>query len=283
MNNPLVSVHMITYNHEPYIAQAIEGVLRQETNFPIELVIGEDCSTDRTREIVMEYQKRHPDIIRVITSDQNVGMHKNNKRTIKACRGKYLTFCEGDDYWHHTKKLQMQVDYLEAHPEVVLVAHRAHKVDLNNNIRTAFPPAQPAYLRPRDIIVKGGGFFATNSMMLKRSLLQELPDWFCTFPVGDVPLINLAIQRGKVGFVNEIMSAYRKNVPGSWTSRQNSTKKKVTHLLDVDKAYGRLMRQEKKYTFWYYEKRLLVYWKIVNVCIRGMAKYVLKPFLRRRV
>lgn len=121
MNNPLVSVKMITYNHEPYIAQAIEGVLQQETDFPIELVIGEDCSNDHTREIVMEYQKRHPDIIRVITSDQNVGMRKNSNRTAKACRGKYLAFCEGDDYWHHSKKLQMQVDYLEAHPEVGLI------------------------------------------------------------------------------------------------------------------------------------------------------------------
>lgn len=121
MNRPLVSVHMITYNHEPYIARAIEGVLSQETSFPIELVVGEDCSTDRTREIALDYQQRYPDIIRVITSDENVGMCANANRVSKDCGGKYLAFCEGDDYWHHPKKLQMQVDYLESHPECGLV------------------------------------------------------------------------------------------------------------------------------------------------------------------
>lgn len=121
VKEPLVSACMITYNHAPYIAQAIEGVLQQETDFPFELVIGEDCSTDGTREIVLEFQKRHPDIIRVIKSDHNVGATKNGCRTERACRGKYIAYCEGDDYWHHPQKLQKQVDLLESHPEVGLV------------------------------------------------------------------------------------------------------------------------------------------------------------------
>ena len=129
MTAPLVSVHMITYNHAPYIAQAVEGVLQQKTNFPFELVIGEDCSTDGTREIVFEYQKKYPDIIRVITSDKNVGAKANGYRTMKACQGKYLAFCEGDDYWHHPHKLQKQADYMESHPECGLV-HSSYDVYL---------------------------------------------------------------------------------------------------------------------------------------------------------
>ena len=121
MKEPLVSVAMITYNHAPYIVQAIEGILQQETNFPIELVIGEDCSTDGTREIVFDYKKRHPDIIKIVTSDRNVGACKNTVRTERACRGKYIAFCEGDDYWHHPKKLQKQIDFLETHPDYGLV------------------------------------------------------------------------------------------------------------------------------------------------------------------
>jgi glycosyltransferase involved in cell wall biosynthesis len=117
VDNPLVSVKMITYNQKSYIARAIEKVLQQETEFLFELVIGEDCSTDGTREIVLDYQKKHPDIIRIITSDKNVGLRKNGLRTDLACRGKYIAYCEGDDYWHHPKKLQMQVEYLENHPE----------------------------------------------------------------------------------------------------------------------------------------------------------------------
>ena len=119
--NPVVSVHMITYNHEPYIAQAIEGVLMQKTDFPIELIIGEDCSTDRTREIVLEYQKKHPEIIRVLSSEKNLGMVKNSFLIDGACRGKYIAYCEGDDFWHHPQKLQKQVDYLESHPDCGLV------------------------------------------------------------------------------------------------------------------------------------------------------------------
>lgn len=121
MNAPLVSVKMITFNHAPFIARAIEGVLKQKTNFPFELVIGEDCSTDGTREIAFCYRDKYPDIIRIVTSDQNVGMKKNGYRTTKACKGKYIAFCEGDDFWHHPEKMQKEADYLEANPDCGMV------------------------------------------------------------------------------------------------------------------------------------------------------------------
>ena len=109
---PLVSVHMITYNRALYIRQAIDGVLAQNTTFPIELVIGEDCSTDGTREIVFEYQRQHPDLIRLVVSDSNVGASDNSRRSLALCRGKYIAFCEGDDYWTDSYKLQKQADFL---------------------------------------------------------------------------------------------------------------------------------------------------------------------------
>lgn len=110
---PLVSVCMTTYNHEQYIAQAIESVLCQQTNFGVEIVIGEDCSTDNTLKICQEYQRRYPDRIRIVASKQNVGMHANYRRTIEACRGKYIAMCDGDDWFSDENKLQMQVDMLE--------------------------------------------------------------------------------------------------------------------------------------------------------------------------
>lgn len=121
VEQPLVSVQMLSYNHQPFITRAIDGVINQKTNVPFELVIGEDCSTDGTREIVFDYQKKYPDIIQVVTSDRNVGMRKNSIRTTQACRGKYIAICDGDDYWHNVDKLQMQADYLEAHPNCGLV------------------------------------------------------------------------------------------------------------------------------------------------------------------
>ncbi|NWF49023.1 MAG: glycosyltransferase [Ignavibacteriaceae bacterium] len=119
--NPLVSIQMITYNHVSYIGQAIESVLMQKTNFPIELVIGEDCSTDGTREIVFDYAKKYPEIIRIITSEKNVGIHENGIRTLLSCTGKYIALLEGDDYWTDPYKLQKQVDFLEANPDYGMV------------------------------------------------------------------------------------------------------------------------------------------------------------------
>lgn len=130
--DPTVSVQMITYNQEPYIAQAIEGVLMQKTDLPFELIIGEDCSTDHTRTIVLDYQKKYPGLIRVITSDNNVGMMNNSLRTMVACRGKYIALCEGDDYWTDPCKLQKQVDFLEANPEYGMISSDINLIDIDS-------------------------------------------------------------------------------------------------------------------------------------------------------
>lgn len=119
--HPMVSVKMITYNHAPYIGRAIESVVTQEFDFPFELVIGEDCSSDGARDIVLEYQRKYPHIIRIITSQENVGAVKNSWRTEKACRGKYIAWCEGDDYWHHPQKLGKQVAFLEENEDYGMV------------------------------------------------------------------------------------------------------------------------------------------------------------------
>ena len=130
--HPVVSVHMITYNHEPYIRQAIEGVMMQKTDFEFELVIGEDCSQDKTREICFEYQKKHPDKIRVLWWHENVSNLGGNGRRVSAhCRGEFIAFCEGDDYWIDPLKLQKQVDVMRNHPNVGLcfTDGRFHNLD----------------------------------------------------------------------------------------------------------------------------------------------------------
>ena len=121
--HPVVSVWMTTYNHEPYIRQAIEGVMMQKTDFEFELVIGEDCSTDKTREICFEYQKKHPDKIRVLWSAKNLNRNPhpaggNGRRTLVRCRGEFIADCEGDDYWIDPLKLQKQVNVMRKYPNV---------------------------------------------------------------------------------------------------------------------------------------------------------------------
>ena len=113
---PLVSVCMTAYNHAPYIGRAIEGVLSQRTTFAVELVLSDDCSPDGTGAICRDYAARYPDRIRLLTGDVNVGMRANYRRTIEACRGRYVAMCDGDDWWCDPLKLQRQVEALEADP-----------------------------------------------------------------------------------------------------------------------------------------------------------------------
>lgn len=114
----MVSVCMITYNHEKYIAQAIEGVIMQKTDFDFELVIGEDCSTDNTRKICKKYADAYPEIIKLLPEKRNLGMIPNFNRTLNKCTGHYIAICEGDDYWIDPNKLQKQYDFLKNNPEV---------------------------------------------------------------------------------------------------------------------------------------------------------------------
>ena len=138
MKNVSLSIVMITYNHEPYIRQAIEGVLMQETFFNIELVIGEDCSTDKTRSICEEYADKFPDKINLLPTEGNLGMMPNFMRTLEARTGKYIALCEGDDYWTDSLKLQKQLDFLEENEECVVCGTRflEEKVQNGKKIHT---------------------------------------------------------------------------------------------------------------------------------------------------
>jgi len=126
---PIVSICMITYNHEKFIAEAIAGVLMQKTSFNYQLVIGEDYSTDNTLHICQKYANENPDRIKILPSEKNLGMTPNFIRTLNACAGKYIAFCEGDDYWTDPYKLEKQVDFLERNPDYSLVWTRFKMLD----------------------------------------------------------------------------------------------------------------------------------------------------------
>src|SRR4051794_11773039 len=120
-----LTVAMITYNHEPFIAQALDSILMQQVSFDHEILIGEDCSTDRTREIVRAYRQRYPDKIRLQLPETNRGMMQNFVAVLAAARGDYVALLEGDDYWTAPDKLARQVAYLDAHPECAICFHDA--------------------------------------------------------------------------------------------------------------------------------------------------------------
>ena len=177
---PLVSVMMITYNHAPYIARGIESVLAQKTDFPFELVIGEDCSTDDTREIVFDYQRRFPDKVRVITSERNVGATRNSVRTHAALRGKYMAWCEGDDFWHRDDKLQQQAQYLENHEDCVLVCSDYDRlyVETGERVTNYFRTRRkPPVSNPRiEDLLHGHGGILTCTAMSRLDLVRSITD-----------------------------------------------------------------------------------------------------------
>lgn len=215
----LVSVATITYNHAPLIRRCIESVLMQKTSFAFEFVIGEDCSTDGTREIVLDYARKYPGIIRGITSESNVGAKENSIRTILACQGEYIAFCEGDDYWIDPFKLQKQYEACIKY-NAVLVVHGTFVLVLKegkpNRVDVGLPQAESGYLGIEDLILRNKNF-ATSSMFIRSDIIQNLPGWYGESPIGDVPIKLIAASLGKVYFLNEIMSVYQKGTPQSWT------------------------------------------------------------------
>jgi glycosyltransferase involved in cell wall biosynthesis len=130
----LLSICMLTYNHEKWIDKAIKGVLIQKTKFLFELVIGEDCSNDRTREIVLSYSIKYPKIIRAIFNKENLGLAENFSQILTICNGKYIAICEGDDFWTNPNKLQNQVDFLEANRNCIMVSHNSARLYEENNL-----------------------------------------------------------------------------------------------------------------------------------------------------
>ncbi len=212
--SPLVSIMSLVYNHEAFIEKAIESWLMQKTNFKFEIVIGEDQSTDSTREIVFSYAEKYPDIIRIITSGSNVGMLANMMRTQAACRGKYIALCEGDDYWTDPLKLQKQVDFMEANPDFSICFHDAILLwDDKSKPPNYFVPKDQKEVSTTEDVIENY-FIPTASMLLRAEYNENLPDWFKHVYNGDWGLQLILSTKGKIKYFNELMSVYRKNEGG---------------------------------------------------------------------
>lgn len=252
MSEPLVSVHMITYNHEKYLAQAMEGAISQKTNFPFEIIIGEDCSTDRTRDIVSSYYKKYPQLISVITSDKNIGAIKNSSRITNACKGKYIAYCDSDDYWHTPYKLQEQVGFLESHLDYGLVHSDFDFLYQKKN------KIIKSYNRTNKIIIPEGNIFEdllnpnyylirTVTVCLRRQLLINYFDYNVAETRGwllsDLPLWLEIARHSKIGYIAESLATYRL-LEESLSNTRNAKKRYQLHLSVADireyyaKKYG---------------------------------------------
>ena len=232
--NPTLSVCFITYNHEKFVAQALEGVLMQKTNFDFEIVIGEDFSTDRTRDIVIEYASKHPAKIKLALDNKNVGGHINFIRTLNACRGEFIALIDGDDYWTTPYKLQKQVDLLSKRPDCVISFHNVLEI-FEDNSRPPFhycSSSQKETSTLEDLL--RANFMATCSVVFRNNLFENYPEWYLNLKLkmGDWPFHILNAQYGNICYINEVMGVHRIHKGGTWHS-----KSLTNQLLEIIEAY----------------------------------------------
>jgi glycosyltransferase involved in cell wall biosynthesis len=222
------SVSLITYNHAPFIAQAIESVLMQQTEFEFELLIGEDDSTDGTREIVKSYQAKHPDKIRLLLNDRKNVVYVNGKPTgqwnfvnnIRNTRGQYVALLDGDDYWTSPLKLQKQVAFLETNPDCALCFHNVRILDESDPGRLDLHHAGPMRGRYDLEDLLTGNFMHTCSVVFRARLFDDFPAWIFKCAMGDWPLHVLNAQHGRIGYLDEVMGVYRKHSGGVWSGQE---------------------------------------------------------------
>lgn len=243
-DKPLVSVACITYNHEKYIEDAIEGFLIQETDFPFEILIHDDASTDNTANIVREYAEKYPNIIKPIFQTENQyskGIKINSEFNFPRAKGKYIALCEGDDYWTDRHKLTKQISSMKNNPSCNISFHAATQFDLS---RGGVEQIIGQYankngiVKLEDVILKTNGMIPNASCLIRKEAMDKVTDFIKDNPhltVGDIYIQIIGSLSGGAMYIDEVMSVYRLHVPGSWNDRQYKNSK-----LQINHANSRL-------------------------------------------
>lgn len=246
----MVSVICTVYNHEKYLRKCLDGFVMQKTNFKFEVLIHDDASTDGSADIIREYEKHFPDIIKPIYQTENQyskGVKVSQTFLYPVAKGKYLAFCEGDDYWCDENKLQNQFDIMEKHPGCSICVHDVYDITESNDLIGTKHPGQIKDKRLFNMdeyldYIFDGAFhpFQTSSYFLKRNIVEsDLYKNLNLSPVGDVRIVFTSLTFGDLYYINKGMSCYRTNSIGSWSNRvitDNELWKKhqwgLVHFLD---------------------------------------------------
>lgn len=208
-SNIMVSIFVLTYNQEKYISQTINSLLNQKANFPFNIVIGDDCSSDKTLQILEDFKSNYPAVIKLIKSKKNNGLIKNYIKTIKQCDGKYIAICDGDDYWIDDYKIQKQVNFLENNKDFSIVFTK--KIDLYGENEFIKDKNIKPEISDFDTIIKGN-FIASVTVLFRNYFYQnKLPKYYLKYPYGDWPCYLRVTNDGtKIKFLNEYTAVYRK-------------------------------------------------------------------------
>lgn len=280
--DPKVSIICITYNHERFIQKALESFIMQKTNFDFEVIVGEDCSTDDTREIVEEFEKKHPNIIKPIYRSENIGVMANFVDILCKAKGNYIALCEGDDFFTDENKLQIQADFLDNNPEYSLCFHPV-KVFFENGEREEhiFPDLHDFGEFCLEELLKNN-FIQTNSVIYrKQNFYKSIPQ---NIMPGDWYLHLRHVQSGRIGFIDKVMSAYRKHAGGIWWNAHKDMdellkKYGIEHLrtyVELLKIFTKEEHQTilKKNMFYLYVALI----KIDEQCDTNLSKLAIKEF-----
>jgi len=255
IKTPFLSACVITHNHAAYIKETIEGVLMQKVDFPWELIIADDFSTDGTREILLEYKKKYPQFIKLILQTNNAGVEKNFSDLINAVKSKYMAFLDGDDYWTDPLKLQIQVDEMEKHLECDMCCHTSFIKHLDgsrpDNIKFYHGDSIKIFYT-KDIITTGGGFCHIDSLVCRRNMFNNIPKFFLE-RLCDYFLEILGSIRGGILYIPRCMSVYRSFSIGSWSEKN---KKNFEHYLWFYSKYNDILNELDKYMNYKYSKEI---------------------------
>jgi len=210
---PLVSVAIIAYNLEKYIVECLESVLCQKTNFKVEIVIGEDCSTDNTLQILLNYQERFPNIIRVLVREKNLGLTPNSVDTQNNCKGKYIALLDGDDYWTDENKLQKQIDFLERNPLFSASAHQSTILRGSKEFPIRkFGIDTDAVFGINDTISHRK--FHTSSLVYRRSIWEKTGGIPTTISSNERAIYPMLAVFGNIQYFKDDMCVYRLSPTG---------------------------------------------------------------------
>lgn len=261
-NNIMVSICCITYNHEKYIEEAIKSFLMQKVKFKFEILIHDDASTDNTANIIKKYEKKYPDLIKTIYQKENQYSKgiKISKILYEKAQGKYIAICEGDDYWTDPYKLQKQINYMESNSKCGLCFHTVGIFDdkLKKNIGVIKPYENNQIAPIKDVILGGGEFMGTNSIVFRRKNILDFPKFYLQAPVGDYPLQILLSSKEYAYFIIEEMSVYRINTGISWTDKNKGYENKKLLSIKLIK----MLEEFDKYSKFKYKE---IIWKKIEM------------------
>jgi glycosyltransferase involved in cell wall biosynthesis len=210
---PVVSVAITTYNLAKWLPRALDSVLEQRKSFPIEIVIGDDCSGDNTVSIAHSYRDRNPDLIRVLERSKNAGIQRNTYETIEQCRGKFVAWLDADDYWTDREKLNIQVATLESDPSINVCGHIVRYVTSDGEVKRKYPSIPPGRYGLADILHHN--FLSTPSVMFRNGVHRQIPPWYFDLEsLSDWPFWVLSALSGDIVLLDRVMADYRLS-PGS--------------------------------------------------------------------